>query len=256
MAYNPYLQTKQNLKDYILRRLGFPVVNIELVDAMLDDRIDDTIEQYMQRAYSGVTERYVLLPLLANITSYTLPYDVFAILEIMGQGMLGITNSTPSNLFSLNQFIASDLYRGAGKIDLLTYELTNQMLQSMEIIFTNKITFDFNCISKELNVFSIPVSDQMVMLHCYKKNVPKYTTDVDGTDVEDTNIYSELWIRNMAYRQCQYQWASNLLKYSGSALPNGLQLAVPEILAEAKEGIAELKEELSNYELPIDFMIG
>ena len=257
MAYKPRLQSKADLKQYILRKLGSPVINIELTDDQMDDNIDDTLEQYIQRAYSGVTERYVLIPLFKGVQTYKLPYDVFAVLSIVGQGMLRITNSSPNNLFSLNQFVAADLYRGVGKIDILTYEMTNQMISSLELVFSNKMTYDFNCISKELHIFAEPQADQMVLLHCYKKNVPESIIDEDtGVETETTNIYSELWIRNMAYRRCQYQWAMNLLKYSGSALPNGLQLAVPEILQEAKEHITLLEESLSDYELPVDFMIG
>lgn len=256
MAYSPRLQSKADLKQYILRKLGSPVINIEITDDQMDDNIDDTLEQYMQRAYSGVQERYVLIPILKEKTSYQLPYDVFAVLEIMGQGMLGITNNTPSNLFSLNQYIASDLYRGSGKIDLMTYEMTNQMIQNLQLIFTNKITYDFNCITKELNLFAEPQGDQMCMLHYYQKIGNTTVVQPDGTEVDSSNIYNELWIRNMAYRRCQYQWAMNLTKYNGSALPNGLQLDVPTILNEAKEAITTLEEQLSWLELPIDFMIG
>lgn len=255
MAYKPRLQTKQDLKGYILRKLGSPVINIEITDDQMDDNIDDTVEQYIQRAYSGVVERFTLFEIKKDQQTYTLPYDTFALLEIMGQGMMGITNNAPSNLFSLNQYMASDLYRGSGKIDILTYELTNQMLQTLEVMFTNKITYDFNCISKQLHLFAKPAQDQLVILHMYKKNVPDYE-DVDGVEVESTNLYNEIWIRNMAYRRCQYQWAMNLAKYNGSALPNGLQIDVPTLLNESKESITLLEEQLTDCELPIDFFIG
>jgi hypothetical protein len=203
-----------------------------------------------------------MLIVLTGVQSYTLHYDVFAILEVIGQGMLGISNGNPSGTFSLNQYVASDLYRGTGRIDLMSYELTNQMLSTIELLFTNSITFDFNCISKELVLFETPQFDQQVMVHCYRKLTPQQVANplafVAGQPamLEHTNIYNELWIRSMATEKARWQWAWNLSKYAGSQLPNGLNIDVPAMISAATENIAKWEEKLEEYELPIDMMIG
>ena len=262
MARGPRLQTKADLKAYMLRKLGSPVINIEITDDQMEDAVDDTLERYLARAYAGTCDRYLMLNVKTGVGSYQLPYDVFAVLETIGQGMLGITNGNPSGTFSMNQYVASDLYRGTGRIDMLSYELTNQMLSNIELLFTQNITFDFNCISKELLLYEVPQFDQQVMVHCYRKNLPVDVANPlagqagQPDTVESTNIYNELWIRQYATEMARYQWSSNLLKYSGSQLPNGLNIDVPSMLNEAKENLARLEEKLSDYELPIDMMIG
>lgn len=260
MAYAPKIKTLAALKTYVLSKLGAPVVNIEVDNDQLDNNINDTLEQYMEVAYAGMLERYIPIKLLKDVQEYVLPYEIFAVLNVHSSGIGGVANSTPSNIFSINQFIATDLYRGNGKIDLLTYEMTNQMLSTLEIVMGRKITFDFNSISKVLHVFSKPTQDENVLLHVYKKNVPTYT--IDDTDpqnpieVEDTNIYDNRWVKRMAIERVRYQWATNLGKYSGSALPNGLVLDVPTMLGEAKENITKLEEELeTEWKLPCDFFI-
>lgn len=259
MAYTPLLQTKQDLATYILAQLGDGVLNVELTDAQIYFAIDNAVELYMQNAYSGTIERFSPLQIVAGQVDYILPYEVFAIISIRTQEMGGITNSAPSNIFSMNQFIASDLYKGSGRIDLLTYETTNELLSTLDIMFSKKVTFDFNCISKVLHLFEIPIASETAMVQCYIKNVPTYTTNtVSGEpDIESSNIYNELILRNLATSYARKQHAINLLKYEGSVLPNGLTLNASAILSLANEEVIKYEEQLINmYSLLPDFYIG
>jgi hypothetical protein len=259
MAYGPRIQTKKQLKDYILRQLGAPVINIEITEDQLDDAIDNALELYMQRAYSGVKERYIPLQLVEGQQSYQLPYDVFSILSVKSSEMGGITNSAPSNFFSMNIYLASDLYAGNGKVDLLSYELTNELLSTINLLFSKKVTFDFNCVSKELYLFSKPVMTENAMVECYIKNVPTYEDNpiIGQPEIEITNIYNELPIKTLSTAYCRRQWADNLMKYSGSVLPNGLNIDVPSMSARAEADVLKYELEIfEQYSLPIDFMIG
>ena len=260
MGYKPRLQTKSDLQQYILRKLGSPVIQIEITGEQLDDCIDDVLEYYMQRAYSGVIEKYVPIKLIKGISQIQLPYEVFAVTEVLSSG-IGQSGGSAGNMFSINQYIASDLYRGSGKIDILTYSLTNQMLATLETVFTKKITFDYNCINRVLSLFEIPVQDENVILHIYQKNVPTYEPNPlfglapDQTEeIEHTNIYSELIVRKLATEYARRQWGYNLVKYEGSSLPNGLTLNASRIIDEANTNILKLEEEFeSQYILPTDF---
>ena len=249
--YSAKIQTKVQLKQYILSKLGSPVINIELTDEQMEYAIDDTLELYFQRAYAGNLERYVPITLLAGVQSYILPFDVFAVLKVHSSELGGLANNAPSNIWGINQFIAADLYRGSGKIDMLTYTMTNNMLATLDVVFRRQISFDFNCISKELLLFEVP-HDEKVILHLYKKNVPLY--DSDGKEI--TNLYNTTWIRSYATEKCRLQWSDNLLKYAGSTLPNGLNLDVAAIQTRALDTLTKLDEELRlEWELPIDFQL-
>lgn len=259
MAYAPLLQTKADLASYVLSQLGDGVIEIQITDAQLFYAIDNAVELYMQNAYSGVIERFAPLVIERGKADYDLPYEVFAITSIRTQEMGGITNSAPSNIFSMNQFIASDLYKGSGRIDLLTYETTNQLLSTLDIMFSKKVTFDFNHISKRLHLFEIPIATETAMVQCYIKNVPTYTASgVEGEpDIETTNIYSELLIRKLSTAYARKQYGVNLSTFEGSTLPNGLTMNASAILSLANEEILKYEEELfSNYCIPCDFFVG
>ena len=252
----PYVKSINELKQFILRHLGSPVVEIEITDDQLTDCITETIDEYLPVAYSGVVERHIPITLLPGYNEYILPYSVFVVTGIHSVDMQGIGNSVPSNLFSINNFIAADLYKpGTAKIDLIGYEAINEMISTMNLMFSRKISYDFNSISKVLHLFA-ENNGENIIIQCFKK------LDIEGTPVSggkyaEENIYNERWIRDMAVAKSQLQWGKNILKYSGSILPNGGTLNGDFIYNEAKEAIDKLMVRLQEeYTLPIDFMTG
>lgn len=217
MAYSPLLKSKDDLKKYIKSKLGSPVINIAITDDQLNFAIEDTLELYLQRAYAGNLERYVPITLLEGVTSYILPYDVFAVLRVHSTEIGGLANNAPSNIWSINQFIAADLYRGSGKIDMLTYTMTNNMLATLDVVFRRQYSYDFNCITKELLLFESPKANEKVLIHLYKKNVPQDINPIDFNNY-DVNTFA-IDINNRNY-VCGY----NILPNSEFVILNGIVL--------------------------------
>ena len=51
--------TRQGLIDYCLRRLGAPVLEINVDDEQIDDLVDDAIQYFNERHYDGVERMYL-----------------------------------------------------------------------------------------------------------------------------------------------------------------------------------------------------
>ena len=51
--------TRQELIDYCLRRLGAPVLEINVDDEQIDDLVDDAIQFYNERHFDGVERMYL-----------------------------------------------------------------------------------------------------------------------------------------------------------------------------------------------------
>jgi len=51
--------TRQELKDYALRQLGYPVLEINVADEQVDDALDDSLQLFQERHFDGV-ERVLL----------------------------------------------------------------------------------------------------------------------------------------------------------------------------------------------------
>ena len=102
-----------------------------------------------------------------------------------------------------------------------------------------------------------------IILQCYVRIYPEEktvrNTDPDGPEFvteDENNVYDIKWIKQMAVEKSRYQWATNMMKYSGSVLPNGGNLNVDGILNEAKENMEKLRDSLDSYSLPPDFFCG
>ena len=59
-SYN-VLNTRQELTDYCLRKLGHPVVEINISDEQIDDRIDDAMQMYFE--FVGEGSHRLIFPL-------------------------------------------------------------------------------------------------------------------------------------------------------------------------------------------------
>lgn len=254
MAMQPRIKSKAELTQYILRKLGAPVINIEVTPEQIDDAIADTLEDFLPRAYSGMNERFVGLQLIAGQTEYTLPYAVYAVLGIWNNN-IGDFSTSSTDMFSANQFIAADIFGGNLKnVDMLTYSLTQAHIETMGLVFGKRITFDFNCTTKKLYVHEPPKTNFFTVMQYY---IQTELNEDPGTQQELSNLYDNRWIKRMATERTRYQWGENLSKYQGSVLPNGMTLNGEGIKATADANMEKLMQELHDeWELPVDFFIG
>jgi len=254
MAYNGrIIKTRQDLRDYILRQLGFPVVNVELDSTQLEDCINDAIYEFIPYAYSASEQRYFILEVAPGDNSFEFDFPVLAVTNAKAQNSIE-SPSASGDLFTMNQFVAIDIMRGGmGKIDLLTYELTMQMVETMKFYFDSVLAFDYNTISNTIHLFNKFDYPTKIMIEYYRPI--DITEDID--EGKFTGIYDVKWIKAYATALSRRQWAYNIMKYEGSTLPQGLALNSSGLLGEAKEAIEKLMEQLhTEYELPIDFQIG
>lgn len=91
------LSTRQELIDYCLRRLGFPVTEINVDEDQVNDRIDDAIQFWQEYHFDGVERTYVkheiqgtTLKLTTSIAGNFLP----------GETLTGVTSGATTTIFS------------------------------------------------------------------------------------------------------------------------------------------------------------
>ena len=84
--------TRESFKSYCLRRLGEPVIDVNVDDEQVEDRIDEalqfyqeyhadaTIRRYRKHTVTGtdVTNKYIELPETFLSVTRVLPFDVIA----------------------------------------------------------------------------------------------------------------------------------------------------------------------------------
>ena len=136
-------------------------------------------------------------------------------------------------------------------MELLTYELTQSHLQLVNDMITGRVPIRFNRHQNRLFLDidweeSLEV-DEYLIVEVYRVLDPDTYTDV----------WNDRWLKRYATALIKKQWGENLSKYEGIQMPGGMTFSGTRILDEANQEITQLEEEMStNYELPVDFLVG
>ena len=264
--------SKSTLKEYCLRALGKPVIEINVDDDQVDDRIDEALQYFAQYHYDGVERMYMKYQVTADdITRARAD-------ETVGTGTEGLVSNTfgnqknfivmPSsvlsvmNIFNFNdksnlnmfdiryQMRLNDLY-DFSSTSIIHYEMTMRHLDFLDHILIGEKPIRFNMHNNRLYIGMDWANDvaagEYLIIECYRKLDPNDFTD----------IYNDMWLKKYATALCKYQWGENLSKFQGIQLPGGVTLDGQQLKQEAQEEIQRLEEEsrLNHDMLPMD-MIG
>lgn len=226
------------LKQYILRKLGSPVINIEITDDQLEDCIDEAVKEFVENHSCGVNVGFIPLTLEQDVIEYELDDNVQAVLNILSTNNITLDADDP--LLIKTFYVGNTLY-DMYRPDLIDVEVFRQTFKLVEQQFDIPILFDFNATTKKLILHAPPTANTNVFLKIYaaEENVSK--------------ILNDLWIKKYAVELSRLQWGDNLSKYTAVSLPGGAQFNYDGILARAKEEIEKLKEELEDrFGIPLD----
>jgi hypothetical protein len=77
------------------------------------------------------------------------------------------------------------------------------------------------------------------------------------TIVGNSDVWNDRFLKAYATAKIKYQWGSNLSKFAGIQMPGGVTLDGPRIMAEAKEDLDKLEENMFNFNsLPSEIFVG
>jgi len=181
-------QTRTQFRDYCMRRLGWPVIQINVDDDQIEDRIDDALAFFNDYHWNGVEKMYMKHKITAQDISRRWIYAPDAVTSITG--VLPIDGSNSSiNMFDLRyQLRLHDLYDFTS-VSYVSYEITMQHIQTLNLLFTGKTQFRFNRHQNKLMLdvawgSSVKEGDY-VIVECYRKLVPD-TITLTGTVTGNT----------------------------------------------------------------------
>lgn len=243
--------SKATFAEFCLRKLGKPVIEINIDDDQVDDRIDEALSYYADYHFDGTSKEYAKFTVTADdITNQylTVPENIIGVINIFD---IGDSLST-SNLFNIRYQIAlNDLYDLSKHDYMLTsYYMNMQNIQFMEELLVGKQPLRYN---RHINRLHIDMDWQKVKVG--DVIIAEAYQVVDGTTY--TDIWKDRWLQNYATAKIKYQWGSNLTKFEGLQLPGGVTFNGAKILDDSLEEIRKLEDEMqSAYSLPVMDMIG
>jgi hypothetical protein len=243
--------TRNEFKEWCLRKLGKPVIEINVADEQADDRIDESVSYWNDYHFDGTEKIYYKWTLTSSdITNryLTVPENIIGVVNIFDINDALSTN----NLFNIRyQISLNDLYDLSNyNYNLVPFYLNMQNIQFIEEILVGKQPIRYNRHVNKLHIdmdWDRVAAGEYVIAECYRVLDPDTYTD----------MWKDRWLQNYATAKIKYQWGSNLTKFEGMQLPGGVQFNGQKILDDALDEIRRLEEEMNtSYSLPVMDMIG
>lgn len=243
--------SRQELIDYCLRALGAPVIQINIDDDQLEDRMDEALQFYQEYHSDGVVRTFLKHKVTqADMDNnyITVPDDLLCVFRV-----LNINSGDAADMFGVKyQMFLNDLYGLRNPESLVNYEMTKQYLGLIEMTLTG--------MSQQI-VFTRHM-DRLVIADDWQKRIRinQYII-IEGyqaiNPVTYTQVYNDIMLKKYLIALFKRQWGTNLLKFEGVALPGGVTMNGRAIYDDAINDIAKLEEDFMNrYQDPPDFYCG
>ncbi len=240
---------RQQLIDYCLRKLGAPVLEINVDDDQIEDRIDEALQKYRDFHMDGQRRAYI--PVQITPTDIQNKYVTLTDNVIYATRVLPITNAwSTTNMFSMKyQLYLNDFYALYKAESLQYYTQMQQYLSELDAVLNGIQPIQYQRHGNKLFV-DMSWSDklqagQYLIVECY-------------LSLDDTpEMWNDAWLKQYSTALIKQQWGQNLSKFDGMQLPGGVTINSQEILQQAEDEIRQLEQDLRNmYELPTDFICG
>ena len=266
--------TRAALKEYCLRSLGKPVIDINVDEDQVEDRIDEALQYFAQYHYDGVERMYLKYKVTSeDITRATsnetttaadtkdgtvtasflegqnyipMPSSVISVVNIFP-----FDDQTTNNMFDIRyQLRLNDLY-DFSSTSIIQYQMTMQQLDFLSHILVGEKPIRFNQHQNRLYIDmdwenDIDV-DEFLIIECYRKLDPDSYTD----------IYNDMYLKRYATALIKKQWGSNLSKFNGVQMLGGVTMNGADIYSQAIDEIQRLEEQIQlAFETPVDYMVG
>tara|TARA_B100000508_G_C11441522_1_gene269029 strand:+ start:309 stop:1124 length:816 start_codon:yes stop_codon:yes gene_type:complete len=266
--------SKTTLKDYCLRALGDPVIDVNVDDDQVDDRLDEALQYFAQYHYDGIERMYLKHEITqaeidraktnASATATDKVDNSITAAWLEGKGFIPVPDTVVSvinvfpftdksnlNMFDIRyQLRLNDLY-DFSSTSMIHYQMTMMHLDYLDHLLVGEKPYRFNQHQNRLYIdmdWSNDISaGEYIIIECYRKLDPTTYTD----------IYDDIFLKRYATSLIKKQWGSNLIKFNGVAMLGGVQLNGETIYSQSVEEITRLEEEIRlAYEMPLEGMVG
>jgi hypothetical protein len=265
--------TRETLKQYALRTLGKPVIEINVDNDQLEDRLDEALQFYAQYHYDGIRRTYLKYKVTAqdkirlsaptpstetatkNSVSTTW-YEANNFL-VVPETVIAVTNIFPftdkasMNMFDVRyQLRLNDLY-DFSSTSIINYDMVMRHLDFLDQILVGMKPIRFqqndNRLYIDMDWVNDIETDEYIIIDCYRKLDPSTYTDV----------FNDIWLKRYVTALFKKQWGANLSKFDGVTMIGNVTLNGTKIFNEAQEDVQKLEKEIrDNYEIMPNFLMG
>ena len=271
--------SRQQLIDYCLRKLGAPVLEINVAEEQLEDLVDDALQYFQERHFDGVEKMFLKYKLTQEdkdrgrarggesvagiVTTYansgigTFAWEENSNYIPVPETIIGIerifklSNRTiASNLFNVNyQLFLNDIY-WFSSTELLNYFVTKRYLEDIDWIINPERQIRFNKRQDRLYLdtsWDTLQVDDYLLIECYRVLDPN----------NFTKVWNDSFLKMYLTALIKKQWGQNLIKFQGVKLPGGVELNGRQIYDDALKDLQDIQDRMMlEFELPPLDLIG
>ena len=273
--------SRQGLIDYSLRRLGAPVLEINVDDDQIDDLVDDALQVFNERHFDGVERMYLKykftqddidrgkadgtsgVGIVTTTGISTNPattvssnfYETSNYIQVP-DSVIGIekifkfdTSTISGGMFSIKyQLFLNDLYY-FNSVELLQYSMTKTYLEDIDFLLTPEKQVRFNKRQNRLYLdmdYTALQADDFIVIDCQRILDPNTFT----------SVYNDSFLKLYLTALIKRQWGQNLMKFRGVKLAGGIELNGREIYEDGERDLENIRQRMQlEYETPpLDFI--
>lgn len=241
--------TREQFKDKVMRGLGFPVIEINITDEQLEDRIDDALQYYQDYHFDGQEHVYYKHQITTDDIKnqyITIPDNIVGITKLID----GAAATSANYLFNVNyQFALNDFFN-ITSTSVVPYYLAIRHINMFQDLFTATPGLRFNQKTNKVYIngsWENYQAGQYLVLEGYQLLDPD----------ENPEVWSDRWLFRYATVLVKKQWGQNIGKYDNIQLLGGITMNGAKYYDQAVTEQKEIEEEMiNNFSMPLTDFIG
>ena len=240
--------SRQELIDYALRKLGEPVIKVNVDTEQLEDRVDDALQIFQEYHDDGIertilkheiTASDVATGISSGYLEVDVPDTVFSVIDVFP-----VADGFSDNFFDVKyQMILNDIYNWSD-LDLVGYDMVQQNLNMLDGMLNQPTNYEFRRVKNKLKVYLNTTgfsAGTFVIFEVWRILDPDTYTE----------IYNNILLKRYLTSLIKQQWGANLSKFDGIQMPGGVTFNGQQIYESASQDLEKLEEEMrAKYEEP------
>lgn len=239
---------RTELIQYCLRKLGEPVISVNVAAVQIEDRVDEALAVYQEKHYDATVSDWVYYEITQeDIDSgyITIPDDILVVIDLLPMSAFG----SQGGMFSFQYQIAQSSLNQWRPFDQIDYFMKMADFESILNMTSVTPRIEFSRHERKLKVYSS--LEGMGVGYKLGAHVQRIIDPYNST------VFDDKWLKEYTSALIKRQWGENLKKMSGVTLLGGIELNGQTLFDEAIQDIERLEDTLeSTYSTPVDFFMG
>lgn len=233
--------------DYCLRRLGQPVININVAPEQVQDRIDEALEVYQEKHYDATEEQWIVYTLTQEDIDnkyITVPSDILSVIDILPTGLI-FGGRDSGDMFNYQYQVMINQLSPWQPFDRLDYFMKMTDLEETRQMLDADPRFKFVRHEQKVRIYkdTLDVGYPIVM-RVFRLVDPNF-------------VWNDLWLKAYATALIKRQWGENTSKFQNIQLLGGVTINGEKLYTDALQEIEKLEERLeTTYMEPVGFIMG